>query len=461
MGSCASHTQQMFRRRERPCPNQTPSITSFSLNQANLSSLDHANPLFINMNDNSSLANNNNSVNSHLNSPSSISRVLNHNKNKNLLKKSQRKSDRSGSFSNITFNSNSNFNSSTTCNLANVHNSSTHTSTTNNNMNYNLSLISPYHIPPTGKNKRLRKDFCKYLKCDKYLSEQELQAKREEFWDTAPVFDGKVEIWQALKSAVEACEAKNFQLAQAIIDSANIILPNGFLNDCYDELGNRYQIPIYVLVKPSNLLKKSTKMSTNQSGADISMDEDSSSTKQTTKAKNKKKKTNRIHDEEDEENVDHIGHLRRSIKLKKKLFGDSNRNSNKSGKQEGTNKLPAVTKLNEPIQIKLRIAQLNDDENDIKMVVHLNQTVLELKNKIKELTTVDTMNQRIYFGGKLLRDKEKLKVHRIRKNVVIQLVLREEIADLKQTIQQQLRKTIDEFKLVNINEQDSTNQMDN
>jgi len=239
-----------------------------------------------------------------------------------------------------------------------VHNSSVQNTTANINANYNLNLISPHHIPPMGKNKRLRKDFCKYLKCEKYLSEQELQAKREEFWDTAPVFDGKVEIWQALKSAVEACETKNFQLAQAIIDSASIILPNGFLNDCYDELGNRYQIPIYVLVKPSNLLKKPTKTSTNQSGADISVDEDSTSTKQTSKAKNKKKKKNRIHDEEEEENVVHIGHFRRSIKLKNKLFGDSNRNTNKSGKHDDRNKLPDETKQNEPIQIKLRIAQL-------------------------------------------------------------------------------------------------------
>jgi hypothetical protein len=177
MGSCASHAQRMFRISERSCTNLRPSVTSFSINQANLSSSDNANPLSTNTNnDNNSLVNNTGSVNSHFNSPSSISRVINH--NKHFLKKSQRKSNRSGSFSNITFNSNSNFNSSTTCNIANVHNSITHTTTTNNSTNYSLNLISPYHVPPTGKNKRLRKDFCKYLKCDKHLSEQELHAKR-------------------------------------------------------------------------------------------------------------------------------------------------------------------------------------------------------------------------------------------------------------------------------------------
>ncbi len=83
------------------------------------------------------------------------------------------------------------------------------------------------------------KDFYKYFKYEKRISEKQLRAKREEFWDTAPAFDGKSEIWHALRAAVDACESKNFQLAQAIIDSANIILPNGLLNDCYDELGNR------------------------------------------------------------------------------------------------------------------------------------------------------------------------------------------------------------------------------
>jgi hypothetical protein len=131
----------------------------------------------------------------------------------------------------------------------------------NNNNNYLLSHINNYstygyYVPPTGKNKRLKKDSYKYFKCDKKISEAQLQAKRDEFWHTAPHFDGKGEIWAALKAAVDACETKQFTLAQAIIDSANIILPNGLLSDCYDELGNRYQLPIYVLAKPANLVGK-------------------------------------------------------------------------------------------------------------------------------------------------------------------------------------------------------------
>jgi len=45
-------------------------------------------------------------------------------------------------------------------------------------------------------------------------------------------------------------------LAQAILDGANISVPNGFLTECYDELGTRYQVPIYCLSYPINIVKE-------------------------------------------------------------------------------------------------------------------------------------------------------------------------------------------------------------
>lgn len=32
----------------------------------------------------------------------------------------------------------------------------------------------------------------------------------------------------------------------------------GYLTDCYDELGNRYQLPVYVLSRPTNLQREDT-----------------------------------------------------------------------------------------------------------------------------------------------------------------------------------------------------------
>lgn len=59
------------------------------------------------------------------------------------------------------------------------------------------------------------------------LTEGQLRSKRDEFWDTAPAFEGRKEIWDALKAAAYALETGDHSLAQAIVDGASISLPNG------------------------------------------------------------------------------------------------------------------------------------------------------------------------------------------------------------------------------------------
>ena len=59
------------------------------------------------------------------------------------------------------------------------------------------------------------------------LTEGQVRSKRDEFWDTAPAFEGRREIWDALKAAALAIESNEYDMAQAIIDGANIMLPNG------------------------------------------------------------------------------------------------------------------------------------------------------------------------------------------------------------------------------------------
>ncbi|BET02098.1 ubiquitin domain-containing protein [Nesidiocoris tenuis] len=88
------------------------------------------------------------------------------------------------------------------------------------------------------------------------LTEGQLRSKRDEFWDTAPAFEGRKEIWDALRAAAVAAESTDFQHAQAILDGANISVPNGFLTECYDELGTRYQVPVYCLSYPINIVKE-------------------------------------------------------------------------------------------------------------------------------------------------------------------------------------------------------------
>ncbi|KAM9426827.1 ubiquitin domain-containing protein 1 [Pholidichthys leucotaenia] len=106
-----------------------------------------------------------------------------------------------------------------------------------------------------GRNEPLRKDRPKW-KSDYPMTEGQLRSKRDEFWDTAPAFEGRKEIWDALKAAAVALECNDHELAQAIVDGASITLPHGTLAECYDELGNRYQLPVYCLAPPVNLISE-------------------------------------------------------------------------------------------------------------------------------------------------------------------------------------------------------------
>ncbi|XP_028651484.1 ubiquitin domain-containing protein 1 [Erpetoichthys calabaricus] len=106
-----------------------------------------------------------------------------------------------------------------------------------------------------GRNEPLKKDKPKW-KSDYPMTEGQLRSKRDEFWDTAPAFEGRKEIWDALKAAAVAIECNDHELAQAIVDGANITLPHGSLTECYDELGNRYQLPVYCLAPPVNLISE-------------------------------------------------------------------------------------------------------------------------------------------------------------------------------------------------------------
>ncbi|ORX59353.1 hypothetical protein BCR36DRAFT_343390 [Piromyces finnis] len=99
-------------------------------------------------------------------------------------------------------------------------------------------------------------------KSDKPMTKDDVNKRREEFWLTSPNYNGRQEIWQALKAI---CETDSLELAQVIADSAGITIPTGKLTDgCYDELGNQYIVPNFCLIEPSNLVEKSSANDINQ-----------------------------------------------------------------------------------------------------------------------------------------------------------------------------------------------------
>jgi len=118
------------------------------------------------------------------------------------------------------------------------------------------SAVSDSSLTPAVKNRALRQDKIRW-KSDIPLTEGQLMSKRDEFWDTAPAFEGKAEIWVALKAATAAADKEDYDMAQAILDGAGVSLPGGSLVECYDELGSRYSIPVYCLSYPINLVTES------------------------------------------------------------------------------------------------------------------------------------------------------------------------------------------------------------
>ena len=54
-------------------------------------------------------------------------------------------------------------------------------------------------------------------------------------------------------------ENGDFGLASVIIETAGIKVPNGSLSETFDEVGHKYQLPLYCLSPPLNLIKENEK----------------------------------------------------------------------------------------------------------------------------------------------------------------------------------------------------------
>lgn len=234
-----------------------------------------------------------------------------------------------------------------------------------------------------GRNQPLRRD-CPKWKSDIPITEEQLRRRRDEFWDTAPVFEGHREIWDALKAAAIAVEGGDFDLAQAIIDGAGISLPNGTLSDCYDELGTRYQLPSYVLSKPTNLLletdnKLSDKLPTTKCHAPSSSFLD--------KPKEQKSLT-------------------------------ANRGSE--------------------ILVKLQLST----GKELRTNVRTNDPILRLKEFVSQSENIPPSKQRMFFAGAELQNRVKVKEARIKKNYVVQVVVPTlERGDFQKSLKRQARES--------------------
>jgi hypothetical protein len=87
---------------------------------------------------------------------------------------------------------------------------------------------------------------------DERLTSSQLAAKREAFWSSQS--SGAPVVWSNLRVAADALLAGDLELAAAVLDAADIVVPQAELSLTYDASGRSYQLPRWVYSSPSNLL---------------------------------------------------------------------------------------------------------------------------------------------------------------------------------------------------------------
>ncbi|KAJ3361325.1 Ubiquitin domain-containing protein 2 [Allomyces arbusculus] len=117
---------------------------------------------------------------------------------------------------------------------------------------------STAHLPPSAP---LRTGHLQWTAAPPGLTRDQLERRREEYWATSPAYGGRAEVWDALRAICNAVITGDHDMVPALVDAAGISIPTGDLTEAagpeggaYDVLGNKYVVPSFCLVSPTNLL---------------------------------------------------------------------------------------------------------------------------------------------------------------------------------------------------------------
>ena len=89
-------------------------------------------------------------------------------------------------------------------------------------------------------------------KAEKPMTQEELERRRAEFFDTEQHFGGNRVIWDTIKAASET----DLENGVLMFEAAGVIVANETMTLLYYETGVLYSIPDYVYSAPSNLVKR-------------------------------------------------------------------------------------------------------------------------------------------------------------------------------------------------------------
>lgn len=229
----------------------------------------------------------------------------------------------------------------------------------------------------------------------------------------APAFEGRKEIWDALRGACYALEQNDIELAQSIIDCANISLPRGTLLDCYDELGTRYQLPIYVLSTPTNLID-SEQLSNNDNesnSSEIDLTATAIADRERDFSDNRFSSSGhqqrRIVKSPSEDIHNPIVREIKKHRRKQKSSGDINASESPSVNSATISSSVfnngQQTNLDQDIEIPIKFRLSNGNEH--RLYCKANEKIRNVKKRLAMLENgnIDPQAQRLFFGGKLLR----------------------------------------------------------
>lgn len=185
----------------------------------------------------------------------------------------------------------------------------------------------------------------------------------------------------------------------SVVNCANISLPHGTLLDCYDELGTRYQLPVYILSAPTNLIDvEQSSVNENESNASeidlvatnlADRERDLSANRQSTMTRK-----NSANERDANPVVREIKKHRR----KQKSNVDSSENESSS-----TPSSLSLTNANTDSEIPIKFRLSNGKEH--RLYCKPNEKIRNVKKRLAMLENgaIDSQIQRLFFGGKLLR----------------------------------------------------------
>eukprot|EP00457_Paulinella_chromatophora_P011978 gb/GEZN01012148.1/.p1 GENE.gb/GEZN01012148.1/~~gb/GEZN01012148.1/.p1 ORF type:complete len:265 (-),score=45.57 gb/GEZN01012148.1/:310-1080(-) len=205
------------------------------------------------------------------------------------------------------------------------------------------------------------------------MTKKELHGKRNMFWETR--VEGRQEAWQTIRMAAECGDPTT---AKTILSSAGLTdyqidknLRRSVSDTCYcfDELGNRYEVPLYVLYSPKTLVDEPEK---------VSRPEDVSPFKSTEEGSQKK-------------------------------VVDA-----KTG--QGTPGTVAPPK--EEIKVKVRLSS----SKDLTVSLPFDAKVVQLKTAVQQQEEIPVSRLRIFVHGHQLSDSESLSKF-LRKGLIVQVFI--------------------------------------